>query len=218
MKAHAPVLVTGFEPFAGESENPSLLIARTLDGETIAGHRIVGAALPTEFARALTGLDALIARHRPTLVLATGQAGGRAEISLERVAINLIDARIADNAGDQPVDVCVVDDAPDAYFSTLPLKAMLKRLHEAQIPAALSHTAGTFVCNQVFFGLAHRLATEHRHMRGGFVHVPYLPEQAQRHPGAPSLPLESMIVAVRLCIETALTTREDAHFAAGATH
>ncbi len=218
MTARAPVLVTGFEPFDGETDNPSLLIARALDGETIAGRRVVGATLPTEFARAPVELDALIERHRPALVLAIGQAGGRGEISLERVAINLIDARIPDNAGAQPIDVAVVAGAPDAYFATLPLKAMLKRLHQAQIPAVLSHTAGTFVCNQVFFGIAHRLATTRARMRGGFVHVPFLPEQALHHPGAPSLPLETMIAAIRLCIETALSTREDAHFAAGAEH
>lgn len=218
MTARAPVLLTGFEPFAGETENPSLLIARALDGETVAGRRVIGAALPTEFARTLVELDALIDAHRPALVLALGQAGGRAEISLERVAINLIDARIKDNAGRQPVDVPVVAGAPNAYFSTLPLKAMLRRLHEAQIPAALSHTAGTFVCNQVFFGLAHRLATQHRRTRGGFIHVPYLPEQAARHPGTPSLPLTTMIDAIRFCLQIALTTKSDLHFAAGTTH
>jgi pyroglutamyl-peptidase len=211
-------LLTGFDAFGGEAENPSLLIARTLDGELIAGRRVVGAVLPTEFARALVELDALIDAHRPAVVLAVGQAGGRAEISLERVAINLIDARITDNAGAQPVDVPVIDGAPNAYFSTLPLKAMLTRLHEAQIPASLSHTAGTFVCNQVFFGLAHRLATQHRRTRGGLIHVPYLPEQAARHPGTPSLPLATMIDAIRLCLKTALTTRSDLHFAAGTTH
>src|SRR5262249_8123104 len=137
---------------------------------------------------------------------------------LERVAINLIDARIADNAGNRPVDASVIRGAPSAYFSTLPLKAMLRRLHDAQIPAVLSHTAGTFVCNQVFFGIAHRLATTHRRMRGGFVHVPYLPEQAARHAGAPSLPLAAMVDAIRLCIETALAARKDEHYGAGSTH
>jgi pyroglutamyl-peptidase len=218
MTARAPVLLTGFDAFAGEAENPSLLIARALDGERIADRRVIGAALPTVFTQALAGLDALLDAHRPALVLALGQAGGRAEISLERVAINLIDARIQDNAGDQPVDAAVIDGAPNAYFSTLPLKAMLKRLHEAQIPAALSHSAGTFVCNQVFFGLAHRLATQPRHARGGFIHVPYLPEQAARHPGAPSLPLATMVEAIRICIEAALLTRDDLHFAGGSTH
>jgi len=211
-------LVTGFAPFAGETINPSLEIARRLDGKIIAKHRIVGAELPTEFARSLLVLDALIDKHRPVLVLALGQAGGRSEISLERVASNLIDARIADNAGAQPVDVRIVENAPNAYFSTLPLKAMLARLRDADIPVALSQTAGTFVCNQVFFGLVHQLATKHPKVRGGFVHVPYLPQQAAHFANAPSMALETMIEAVRLGLETALTTTEDAHFAAGATH
>lgn len=210
------VLLTGFDAFGGEDDNPSLQIARALNGKRIAGHRIVGAVLPTEFARALPALYALIAKHRPAVVFAVGQAGGRAEICLERVAVNLIDARIADNAGAQPVDVAVVDGAPAAYFSTLPLKAMLARLRAADIPAALSHTAGTFVCNQVFFGLAHRIATRARRIRGGFIHVPYLPAQSARHGGAPSLDLATMIRALRICIDTALATRVDAHYAAGA--
>ncbi len=110
------------------------------------------------------------------------------------------------------------ENAPDAYFSTLPLKAMLRRLHDAGIPAALSQSAGTFVCNQVFFGLAHRLATQYPHARGGFVHVPYLPQQAAGFVDAPSMALETMIEAARLALETALITRDDLHFAAGALH
>jgi pyroglutamyl-peptidase len=212
------VLLTGFEPFGGESENPSQQIARALDGSVIAGHRVVAATLPTEFARVAGALEALIVRHRPTLVLAVGQAGGRAEISLERVAINLIDARIPDNAGAQPVDEPVIPGAPNAYFSTLPLKAMLRALQAAKIPAVLSHTAGTFVCNHVFYALAHRLARGRRKVRGGFIHVPYLPAQAARHPGAPSLPLATMIEAIRICLEMALTTRDDLRVAGGATH
>ena len=212
------VLVTGFEPFGGEQVNPSGQIALALHGETIAAHRVVGAILPTEFAGSLPALEALIAAHRPSLVVSLGLAGGRTEISLERVAINLIDARIADNAGVQPVDAVVVENAPNAYFSTLPIKAMLARLNAAQIPGALSHTAGTFVCNQVFFGLAHLLATQHPHIRGGFIHVPWLPEQAERHPGSTGMTLAVMIDAVKLCLESALTTREDLHYAAGAAH
>lgn len=211
-------LVTGFDPFGGEAINPSFEIARTLDGEVIAGHRIVGAELPTEFARSLPALDVLLRRHRPALVIALGQAGGRRGISLERVAVNLIDARIADNAGDQPVDVRIVKTAAAAYFTTLPVKAMLAALRAANIPAELSQTAGSFVCNQVFYGLMHRLARSRPRVRGGFVHVPYLPEQAQKFPGAPSLPLETMIAAIRLCVETALATRVDLHYPGGATH
>lgn len=207
-------LVTGFDPFGGEPVNPSQQIAQALDGQLIAGHRIVGAILPTEFGASLPALEKLLRKHRPAFVLALGQAGGRAGISLERVAVNLIDARIPDNAGLQPVDMAVVENAPNAYFSTLPIKAMLTALCEAGIPAALSQTAGTFVCNQVFFGLM-RLLARRRGARGGFVHVPYLPEQAARRAGAPGVPLETMIVAVRLCLETALTTSADEHYAAG---
>lgn len=211
-------LVTGFDPFGGETVNPSFEIARALDGETIAGHRIVGAELPTDFARSLPALDALLRKHRPVLVIALGQAGGRGGISLERVAVNLIDARIADNAGMQPVDVRIVENAANAYFSTLPVKAMFAALRARQIPAELSQTAGSFVCNQVFYGLMHRLARARRTVRGGFVHVPFLPEQAAQYPGAASLPLETMIAGVRACLHTALTTEDDLHFAAGATH
>jgi pyroglutamyl-peptidase len=209
------VLLTGFEPFDADPVNPSQEIARALDGEVIAAHRVVGASLPTEFARALPNLELLVAKHRPKLVLALGLAGGSTGISLERVAINLIDARIADNAGEQPVDVAVVENAPNAYFSTLPIKAMLSRLRQAQIPAQISHSAGTFVCNQVFFGLAHLLAVRHPQVRGGFVHVPWLPAQAARHGDAPQLSLDNMLAAVRLCLETALTTPADVHYAAG---
>jgi pyroglutamyl-peptidase len=219
MNMHDPpiALVTGFEPFDGEQVNPSAEIALALNGATIAAHRIVGATLPTEFARSLSALETLIAAHRPVLVLALGVAGGRTGISLERVAINLIDARIADNAGAQPIDVAVVENAPNAYFSTLPIKAMLARLVDAEIPAAISHSAGTFVCNQVFFGLAHLLATKHSRVRGGFVHVPWLPEQAQRHAGS-GMALALMIDAVKLCLQVALTTRDDLHYTAGTTH
>ena len=215
--AASVALVIGFEPFEGETINPSSEIARALDGDTIARHRIVGATLPTEFASSLPRLRALLREHDPALVLALGLAGGRGEIALERVAINLIDARIADNAGAQPIDQRVIANAPNAYFSTLPVKAMLARLREAGIPATLSQTAGTFVCNQVFFALAHALARR-ANARGGFIHVPWLPEQAAHRIDAPSLPLAVMIEAIRLCLEVALTVREDAHYAAGTTH
>ena len=218
MKREQTALLLGFEPFAGDDVNPSQQIVETLDGETIAQHRIAGFTLPTEFARAITTTSELIARHRPSLVLAIGQAGGRDGISIERVAINVIDARVPDNAGDQPIDVAVVDGAPSAYFSTLPIKAMLRALQTAQISAAISNTAGTFVCNQVFYALAHLVATRYLNLRSGFVHVPFLPEQLGRHANAPSMELQTMIDATRICLDVALTTRDDEHFAAGTTH
>lgn len=218
MKHEKTALLLGFEPFNGDDVNPSQRIVEALDGARIAEHRIVGCVLPTEFARVLTAIEQLFAAHRPSLVLALGQAGGRAGISIERVAINVIDARVRDNAGDQPVDVPVVDGAPNAYFSTLPIKAMLRALQSAEIAAAISNTAGTFVCNQVFYALAHLVATRHPDARSGFVHVPFLPEQARRHANAPSMELQTMVDATRLCLHVALTTRDDLHFAAGTTH
>lgn len=210
------VLLTGFEPFGGDAVNPSLDIVRALDGETIEGHRIVGAALPTAFSETPGALENLLNQHRPRLVLALGLADKRSAISLERLAINLVDARIPDNAGEQPVDVRIVENAPNAYFSTLPVKAILKGLSDASIPAQLSQSAGTFVCNQVFFVLMHLLAPRHPGVRGGFIHVPHVPELAARH-ALPGMTIETMIRAVRLSLQTALTVHEDLHYPAGST-
>jgi len=209
MKKHAPILLTGFEPFGGDALNPSQEIVRALDGETVGAHRIVGAVLPVAFATAPALLDALVERHRPAIVLALGLAGGRGELSFERIAVNLIDARIADNEGAQPIDEAVVASAPPAYFSTLPLKAIVADLRARGIPAGLSLSAGTFVCNQVFFALAHQLTTHHPQVRGGFLHVPWLPEQAARHPGQPSMALATMVEGVHAALECALAVRDD---------
>jgi pyroglutamyl-peptidase len=211
-------LLTGFEPFGGESINPSQEIVRALDGTTVDGHRIVGAILPVAFAATVPMLEDLLDAHRPVLVLALGQAGGRSEISLERVAVNLIDARIADNDGLQPIDAAVIEDAPGAYFTGLPVKAITQRLRELGIPAAPSLSAGSFVCNQVFFALAHLLASRHPYARGGFMHVPWLPQQAAMHPGQPSMSLQTMIDGVRVVLECAITTHDDLQISGGATH
>ena len=208
------VLLTGFEPFGGDALNPSWLAAQALHGRRIAGHRVVAAQLPTVFGASLERLDALLHRHRPALVVCLGLAAGRAALSLERVAINVQDARMPDNAGAEPVDAPVVPGGPAAYFSTLPIKAMRAAAQAAGVPAEVSQTAGTFVCNHVFYGLMHRLATEPAlaGARGGFVHVPLLPEQ-----GTPGLALEDQVKGLRAAIAAALTQREgDLRQAAGA--
>ncbi|MEP6881279.1 MAG: pyroglutamyl-peptidase I [Dokdonella sp.] len=212
------VLLLGFEPFADESVNPSAEIVRHLDGAIIDAHRLVSVVLPVTFADAPARLAGALEQYRPELVIALGQAGGRKEISLERVAINLIDARIADNAGLQPIDVEVLSGGPDAYFSTLPLKAIRAELQRCGVPASLSLSAGSYVCNQVFYWLAHLLATEHPHTRGGFIHVPWLPEQAARHPGEAGMALGTMIQGVRAAIECALRTSTDLAVSGGALH
>jgi pyroglutamyl-peptidase len=213
----APILLTGFEPFAGESINPSWEAVRELDGEVIHGHRVVAHRLPVTFDASRAVLDELIASIDPVLVLCVGQAGGRAQLSIERVAINIADARIPDNAGACPIDAPLVDGAPAAYFASLPIKAMLAELRATGIPAEISQTAGTYVCNAVFYGLMHGLHAR-ASARGGFVHIPYSPEQAAAHPGAPSLPTSIVTAALRTMLGVALTTRDDRRIAAGAEH
>ena len=209
------VLLTGFDPFGGAARNPSWLAAHALQGRSIAGHRVIAAQLPTVFGSSLRELAGLLKQHRPALVLCLGLAGGRNALSLERVAINLNDARMADNAGEQPIDLAVVPGGPAAYFSSLPIKAMLQALQQAGIAAELSQSAGTFVCNQVFYGLMHALASRRalQQTRGGFMHLPFLPEQ-----GTPSMDLDQMVRGLRIAIRCALRTGADARLAAGALH
>ena len=152
-------------------------------------------------------------------MVAVGQAGGRSEITPERVAINIDDGRICDNAGCQPIDEPVVADAPAGYFSSLPIKAIVRDLRAAGIPAGVSNSAGTFVCNHLFFGLMHRIATHPvPGMRGGFIHIPYLPEQAARLSGMSSMPLDVVIAALRIAVATSVKVREDAREAGGQLH
>ncbi|MBI5690347.1 MAG: pyroglutamyl-peptidase I [Verrucomicrobia bacterium] len=206
------VLVTGFEPFGGGARNPSGEIAHALDGRVIAGRRVAGVVLPCVFGKATRELGRQISRHRPAIVVCLGLASGRAEVTPERVAINIEDARMPDNAGRQPVDRPVVRTGPAAYWSTLPIKAIVAGLRSAGVPAAVSQTAGTFVCNSVFYGLMHRLQRLPG-VRGGFVHVPAMEESGG---GAPALPLATLIDAVARVVEIAVKVRRDRRVAAGA--
>ncbi len=208
------ILLTGFDAFGGSALNPSWLAARALHGRRILGHTVVAAQLPTVFGASLNALNTLLNKHQPALVICVGQAGGRKAMSLERVAINVNDAPIADNAGAQPVDTPVKPGAPAAYFTSLPIKAMLAALQADGVAAEVSQTAGTFVCNHVFYGLMHTLATQRglKQTRGGFIHVPWLPEQ-----GTPSMPLEDMVRGLRLALRCALQVEKDTALGAGAT-
>ena len=206
------VLLTGFDAFGGDAVNPSWLAAQALHDEVLCCHRIVAAQLPATFAGSGQALLKLLRMHKPALVVCVGLAGGRPALSLERIAINVDDARIADNAGAQPVDAPVVKSGPAAYFSTLPIKAILRDLTAASVAVEVSQTAGTFVCNHVFYVLMHALKKQRKSStRGGFIHVPYLPGQ-----GAPCMPLVDVVLGLRLTIACALGTEQDALIGAGA--
>ena len=182
------LLITGFDPFGGESINPSWEAVKLLP-ETIGEYTVYKLQIPTVFGAAAEKLLETAAEIKPDVIISVGQAGGRAAVTPERIGINVRDARITDNAGISPKDEPIVPGGPDGYFSTLPVKAMITAINNAGLPAAISNTAGTFVCNDVLYTLLHHYAGTD--VRCGFIHVPYLPQQ-----GEPSLPLEQTVQAL----------------------
>jgi len=213
------VLLTGFEPFNKETINPAWEAVRALQGWREDGFAVEVRQLPCVFGAAIDTMRAALDELQPALVIAVGQAGGRVDMSIERVAINIDDAPICDNRQQQLIDQPIAADGPAAYFSTLPVKAIVHALRAAGLPASVSQTAGTFVCNHVFYGLMHALAMRPAPaVKGGFIHIPFLPEQAAAHPGAASMSLASMAEGLRIAVRTALNTGADAVAAGGATH
>jgi pyroglutamyl-peptidase len=208
-------LVTGFEPFGGERVNPSFEALQRLRPR-LGSLDIATRSLPVVYGAALPALCAAIAAAAPDIVLCTGLAGGRAELSLERVAINIDDARIADNDGNQPIDRPVIESAPAAYFASLPIKAGVAALREAGLPAAVSNSAGTFLCNHVFYGLMHEAARSGNRFRGGFLHIPYLPSQAAHIAGAPSMALEQIVEGIEIILQVAAARFDDLAVSEGA--
>ena len=197
-------LVTGFEPFGGDRVNASLEAVRRLPPR-MGKLEIATAELPTSYARSLPALEDAVIRSNPAIVVCVGQAGDRAAICVERVAVNVQDARIPDNDGAQPVDVPIVAGAPAAYLATLPVRAAVAALRAQELPAQVSMSAGTFVCNHVFYGLM-RLAEARRHaFRAGFLHVPALPGHAES--GEPGMPIESIVLAITTVLEAATQER-----------
>ncbi|WP_346839488.1 pyroglutamyl-peptidase I [Microbulbifer sp. SAOS-129_SWC] len=212
------ILLTGFEPFGGEAINPSWEAVKTLHGYRDAVETL---ELPCVFDLCLEQLGHKVRALAPDVILAIGQAGGRSAISLEKVAINLNEARIPDNADRQPIDTPVVPGGPAAYFSRLPLKRLAAGLRDRGIPAELSYTAGTFVCNHLFYGASHLAEALPQRPRVGFVHIPYLPEQAARHPGSPSMSLASLTAGLAgICDELLAAGRDmrEIEAVAGTTH
>ncbi len=195
----AVILLGGFEPFHGERRNPSLEVARALDGQLIGSLRVKSLELPVVYATAARKITRAIARMRPVAVMGLGQAGGRPVISLERIAVNLADGPHRDNAGQRWTDKPVIAGGPDAYFARLPLREILRALARRRIPATLSLSAGAFMCNAVMYSALHELRRRPA-VPCGFIHLPYDTRQALRHPAQPSMSLEMMIDAVRTAI------------------
>lgn len=210
------LLITGFEPFGGEAINPSWDVAQALHGRQIGAAQIVAEQLPCVFAQALPALRAALRRHRPPWVLCLGLAGSRSAISFERVAVNLCDARIADNAGAQPAGTPVVAGGPAAYFTRLPVKALAQRLLADGLPAELSLSAGSFVCNQVFYGLLHALRRRPG-VAAGFIHLPPLPAQAAAHPGSRPLALDAQVRGLALVAQALVDGMQELQIAQGRT-
>ena len=191
------ILVTGFDPFGGSSVNPAFEAVKLLP-EEICGAEIIKIEIPTVYGKDGEVVAAAVAEHEPDVVLCVGQAGGRSGMTVEKVAINLMEARIPDNEGNQPYDQPVYEDGENAYFAKLPVKAMVGRMRERGIPARISYTAGTFVCNDIMYRVLYMIDKKYPDMLGGFVHVPYLPEQVLDLPdGTPSMSAE--MIAEALC-------------------
>ena len=188
------ILLTGFEPFGTATSNPSGEIVKQINGENI-----VTAILPVAYAQSAERLLSLIEQLNPDVVICLGQAEGRTQITPEKVAINLDDARLADNEGVLRNDVKIIEHGPDAYFSTLPVKDMVEAMKAQGIPAAVSLSAGAFLCNHVFYVAQNKFAGSN--VRSGFVHVPLMDSQAPEFPGLPTMPLDQMVTAVRAMLE-----------------
>ncbi|MFI5002289.1 MAG: pyroglutamyl-peptidase I [Reyranellales bacterium] len=207
-------LITGFEPFGDDKINPSALAVARLK-KRIGGITVHTTVLPTSYARSAIVLRGAIVETRPDIVLCVGLAGGRSELCLERVAINVQDARIRDNDGKQPIDKPVVASGPAAHFATLPIKACVSAMRKAGLPAAVSNTAGTFVCNHIFYSLMDFAARHQIPMRGGFLHVPYAPEQAAGLGGVPSMTIEDVARGIEIIVAVSAVRTSDLHTVEG---
>ena len=212
------ILVTGFDPFGGEKVNPALEAVKSLPS-VIHGAEIRWVEIPTVFYKSAEVLEAEIVRYQPDVVLCIGQAGGRASLTPERVAINQDDARIPDNQGNQPIDTPIRLDGEAAYFSTLPIKAMVQAIKEVGLPATVSNTAGTFVCNHLMYQALYLADKKFSHMRAGFMHIPYMTEQVINKPNTASMNLADIVKGIEAAIGAIVDYKDkDLKIVGGATH
>lgn len=210
------VLITGFTPFGGEKINPSWEAIKRMK-DNYGDIKVFKSEIPTVFNKAIYFLEEEIQRYNPDVVICTGQAGGRTAITPERVAINVNDARIPDNEGNTPIDKKIFEDGENAYFSSLPIKAIVKELKEKNIPATVSNSAGTFVCNNIMYGLLYYIDKNYENLKGGFVHIPYIHEQVVDKPNNPSMDLETIKKAFEIIIETVFRYDSDIAVSDGKT-
>lgn len=212
------LLLTGFDPFGGEAINPAWEAVK-LVADKIGDVEVVKLQVPTVFNKSIALVAEAIEKEQPDAVLCIGQAGGRFDLTPERVAINVNDARIPDNEGNQPLDGPIFADGQTAYFTTLPIKAMVAAIREAGVPASVSNTAGTFVCNHLMYGVLYTLAKKYPGVKGGFMHVPFITSQVvNRATAAPSLSLETIAKGIEAAIKAIGENTDDIKVAEGKTH
>lgn len=211
------ILITGFDPFGGESVNPALEAVKMMKDE-IAGAQIVKLEIPTVFHKSIQKVREAMEKEKPDVVLSIGQAGGRIGVTPERVAINVDDARIPDNEGNAPIDVPVFADGKPAYFTSLPVKAMVESIKGAGLPASLSNSAGTYVCNHVMYGVLYYIEKEFPGVRGGFIHVPFVNSQVINKPNMPSMSVEDVCKALEAAVEAIVKNEKDIKAVGGETH
>lgn len=203
------ILVTAFDPFGGESINPALEAVKLMK-DKIDGAEIVKLEIPTVFRKSIDKVVEAIVKENPDVVLSIGQAGGRFEVTPERVAINIDDARIPDNEGNQPIDVPIYEDGAPAYFTTLPVKAMVEAIKSVGLPSSLSNSAGTFVCNHIMYGVLYQIEKMGKNIRAGFIHVPFIPEQVARRPApAPCMSMVDIAKALEAAVSAVVKNDED---------
>lgn len=202
------VLLTGFDPFGGEPVNPAEEAVKMVSNN-INGAEVIKITIPTVMTKSVEAIEKAIKEHNPDIVISVGQAGGRFDITPERVAINMDDFRIKDNEGNQVIDKTIKEDGQAAYFSNLPIKAMVKHMNENQIPATVSNTAGTFVCNHVMYGILYMIDKKYPNIKGGFIHIPYMTSQIIDKKNTPFMSLQEIVRGLELAIEACTLYKED---------
>ena len=211
------ILITGFDPFGGEPVNPALEAVKLMKDE-IAGAKIIKLEIPTVFRKSVEKIHEMMKAEQPDVVLSIGQAGGRFGVTPERVAIDVDDARIKDNEGNQPVDTPIFTDGEAAYFSNLPVKAMVEAIKNKGLPSTLSNSAGTFVCNHVMYGVLYYIHKEFPNVRGGFIHVPFITDQVVTKPNVASMALADITEALESAVEAIIKNQKDIHAIGGEIH